>query len=75
MYISFTVMQAASAAKMALLKNLQHKEGLPDPKGSLSSEVQTAAIARVSLEVQAGPVSLSHLSTSLSTTSQMSGYM
>ena len=68
-------MQAASAAKMALLKNVPHKEGLPDPKGSLSFEVQAAAIARVSLEVQAGPVSLSHLSTSPSVASQMSGYM
>ena len=60
---------------MTLLKNVQRKEGLPDPKGSLSSEVQAAVIACVNLEEQAGPVSLSHLSTSPSAASQMSGYM
>ena len=34
-----------SAAKMALLRYLQRKDGLPDPKGSLSSEVPAATIA------------------------------
>ena len=48
-----TVTQAPSAAKMALLQYLQREDGLPDPKGSLSSEVPAAAIARVNQQVQA----------------------
>ena len=32
---------------------MQRKDGLPDPKGSLSSEVPAAAIARVNQQVQA----------------------
>ena len=48
-----TVTQALSMAKMALLRHLQPKDGLPDPKGSLSSEVPAAAIARANQQVQA----------------------
>ena len=40
-------------AKMALLRHLQPKDGLPYPKGSLSSEVPAAAIARANQQVQA----------------------
>ena len=46
-------MQALSAAKMALLRYLQCKDGLPDPKGSISSGVPAAAISGVNQQVQA----------------------
>ena len=42
-----------SAAKMALLRYLQRKDGLPDPKGSLSSKVPAATIVHPNQEVQA----------------------
>ena len=38
---------------MALLRFVQRNYGLPNPKGSLSSEVPAAAIARATHEVQA----------------------
>ena len=43
-----------SAAEMALLhaQYLQHKDSLPDPKGSLSSAIPAQAIARANQEVQ-----------------------
>ena len=45
----------AERGQMALLRYLQRKDGLPDPKGSLSSEVPAATIARANQEVQAAP--------------------
>ena len=41
------------AGEMALLRYLQCKDGLPDPKGSLSSTLPPKAIARANQEVQA----------------------
>ena len=38
---------------MALLRYLQRTDGLPDPRGSLSSAVPRQAIARANQEVQA----------------------
>ena len=38
---------------MALLQYLQRTDGLPDPRGSLSSAVPRQAIARANQEVQA----------------------
>ena len=49
-YIIATMMPAPSAAKMALLWYLQ--DGLPDPKGSLSSKVLAAAIVRANQHMQ-----------------------
>ena len=45
--------QALSMAKMALLQYLQRKDGLLDPKGSLSSEVPATAITRGNQQVPA----------------------
>ena len=39
--------------EMALLQYLQHKDRLPDPKGSLSFTIPPQAIARANQEVQA----------------------
>lgn len=36
---------------MSLLRYLKHKDGLPDPKGPLSSSVASRAIARANREV------------------------
>ena len=38
---------------MSLLRYLKRKDGLPDPKGSLTSEVPTQAIVRANREVEA----------------------
>ena len=38
---------------MSLLRYLKQKDGLPDPKGSLTSEVPTRAIVRANQEVEA----------------------
>ena len=38
---------------MSLLRYLKQKDGLPDPKGSLSNEVPTLAIVRANWEVEA----------------------
>ena len=51
--VIITVTQAPSAAKMALIQYLQRKDGLLDPKGSLSSEVPAAAITHTNQQVQA----------------------
>ena len=38
---------------MSLLKYLKRKDGLPDPKASLTSKVPTRAIVRANREVEA----------------------
>ena len=38
---------------MALLRYLERKDGLPDPRGSLASVVASPAIAEANREVQA----------------------
>ena len=42
---------------MALLRYLQSRDGLPDPRGPLSSTISAQAIAEVNREVQEPPAS------------------
>ena len=38
--------------EMSLLKYFKHREGLPDPRGSISSEISMEAIAASNKEVE-----------------------
>ncbi len=39
--------------EMSLLRYLKHRDGLPDPRGSLSNSVSSRAITRANVEVEA----------------------